>query len=44
MIHYVFLKAKIKQKVMSEFHIVKLLGKIENFTHDWTYNNLLMEI
>ena len=37
-------KAKIKQKVMSEFHIVKLLGKIENFTHDWMYNNLLMEI
>ena len=37
-------KAKIKQKVKTEFHIAKLLGKIENFTHDWTHNNLLTEI
>ena len=37
-------KAKINQKVKTEFHIAKLLGKLENFKRDWTYHNLLTEI
>ena len=37
-------KAKIKQKVKTEFHIAKLSGKLENFQRDWTHHNLLTEI
>ena len=37
-------KAKIKQKVKTEFQIAKLSGKLENFQRHWTLHNLLTEI
>ena len=37
-------KAKIKQKVETEFQIAKLSGKLENFQRDWTHHSLLTEI
>ena len=37
-------KAKVKQKVQTEFQIAKLSGKLEKFQRDWTHNNLLTEI
>ena len=37
-------KAKIKQKVQTEFKLAKLSGKLENFQRDWTHHNLLTEI
>ena len=37
-------KAKIKQKVQTEFQLAKLSGKLENFQRHWTHHNLLTEI
>ena len=37
-------KAKVKQKVQTEFKIAKISGKLEQFQRDWTHNNLLTEI
>ena len=37
-------KAKVKQKVQTEFQIAKISGKLEKFQRDWTLDNLLTEI
>ena len=37
-------KAKVKQKVQTEFQIAKISGKLEKFQRDWTHDNLLTEI
>ena len=38
------LKAKVKQKVETEFQIAKISGTLEKFQQDWTHHNLLTEI
>ena len=37
-------KAKLKQKVKTEFQIAKVTGKLGNFKNDWAHHNLLAEI
>ena len=37
-------KAKVKQKVQTEFQIAKISGKLGKFQRDWTHHNLLTEI
>ena len=37
-------KAKVKQKVQTEFQIAKISGKLGKFQRDWTHHNLLPEI
>ena len=37
-------KAKLRQKVKTEFQIAKVTGKIETFSKNWAYYNLLTEI
>ena len=37
-------KAKLRQKVKTEFQIAKVTGKIETFRKNWAHHNLLTEI